>query len=133
MVFTKALGDMFPLAKVILKGALQRDECRGAHYKPEFSMPGIEADDPVERRRLAEEWCDRFEENTKKWLKTTVARHGDDGHPVLTYEDIDTSIITPRPRLYGLVGGELIEEVWRERQQARDEAATQLEAVGAGG
>jgi len=39
----------------------------------------------------------------------------------------------PRPRLYGLVGGELIEEVWRERQHARDEAATQLEAVGAGG
>ncbi|MDA0970881.1 MAG: succinate dehydrogenase flavoprotein subunit, partial [Planctomycetota bacterium] len=90
-------------------------------------------DNPVERRRLAEEWCDRFEENTKKWLKTTVARHGDDGHPVLTYQDIDTSIIPPRPRLYGLVGGELIEEVWRERQQARDEAATQLEAVGAGG
>ena len=133
VVFTKALGDMFPLAKVILKGALQLDECRGAHYKPEFSMPGIEADDPVERRRLAEEWCDRFEENTKKWLKTTVARHGDDGHPVLTYEDIDTSIIPPRPRLYGLVGGELIEEVWRERQHTRDEAATQLEAVGAGG
>ena len=123
VVFAKALGDMFPLAKLILKGALQRDECRGAHYKPEFSMPGVEADDPVERRRLAEEWCDRFEENTKKWLKTTVARHGDDGHPVLTYEDVDTSLITPRPRLYGLVGGEVIEEVWRERQNAKLAAA----------
>ena len=133
VVFTKALGDMFPLAKLILKGALQRDECRGAHYKPEFSMPGIEADDPAERRRLAEEWCDRFEENTKKWLKTTVARHGDDGHPVLTYEDVDTSIISPRPRLYGLVGGEVIEEVWRERQQARAQAAPQPATVGAGG
>ena len=122
VVFTKALGDMFPLAKLILKGALQRDECRGAHYKPAFAMPGVEADDPAERRRLAEEWCDRFEENTKKWLKTTVARHGDDGHPVITYEDVDTTLIPPRPRLYGLVGAEVIEEVWRERQQARQHA-----------
>lgn len=122
VVFTKAVGDMFPLAKLILKGALQRDECRGAHYKPEFAMPGIEADDPAERRRLAEEWCDRFEENTRKWLKTTVARHGEDGHPVLTYEDVDTTIIPPRPRLYGLVGGEVIEEVWQERQKAKDHA-----------
>jgi len=129
VVFTKALGDMFPLAKLILKGALQRDECRGAHYKPEFAMPGIEAEDPAERRRLAEEWCDRFEENTKKWLKTTVARHGDDGHPVLTYEDVDTSIIPPRPRLYGLVGGEVIEEVWRERQLAREQAGSEPVAV----
>lgn len=132
VVFTKALGDMFPLAKLILKGALQRDECRGAHYKPEFAMPGVEADDPAERRRLAEEWCDRFEENTRKWLKTTVARHGEDGHPVLTYEDIDTSLIPPRPRLYGLVGGEVIEEVWKERQQARDRAAGTV-TVGIGG
>jgi succinate dehydrogenase / fumarate reductase flavoprotein subunit len=46
VVFTKSLGDMFPLAKLILKGALQRDECRGAHYKPDFSMPGIEAPSP---------------------------------------------------------------------------------------
>ena len=32
----RALEDMFPLAKTILKGALARDECRGAHYKPKF-------------------------------------------------------------------------------------------------
>ncbi len=25
------------------KGALARDECRGAHYKPEFAMPGIDS------------------------------------------------------------------------------------------
>ena len=59
-MFTKALIDMFPLAKMILKGARQRDECRGAHFKPEFAMPGIEATDPAERRRLAERWCDRI-------------------------------------------------------------------------
>src|SRR5262249_24830750 len=34
VVFTKSLRDMFPIAKAILRGALQRDECRGAHFKP---------------------------------------------------------------------------------------------------
>jgi succinate dehydrogenase / fumarate reductase flavoprotein subunit len=119
VVFTKSLGDMFPLAKLILKGALLRDECRGAHFKPDFAMPGIAATDPVEKRREAEAWCDRFEENTRRWLKTTVAKHGADGHPEISYEDIDTSLIPPRPRLYGLVGGEVIEEVWKERAAAK--------------
>jgi succinate dehydrogenase / fumarate reductase flavoprotein subunit len=116
VVFTKSVGDMFPLAKLLLKGALQRDECRGAHFKPAFSMPGIAATDPAAKRREAEQWCDRFEENTRRWLKSTVGRHGADGHPQITYEDVDTSLIPPRPRLYGLVGGEVIEEVWKERQ-----------------
>ena len=124
VVFTKALGDMFPLAKLILKGALQRDECRGAHFKPDFAMPGIAATDPAGKRREAEQWCDRFEENTRRWLKTTMGRHGDDGHPQITYEDVDTSLIPPRPRLYGLVGGEVIEEVWKERQAKTATAAT---------
>jgi len=128
VVFTKSLGDMFPIAKLILKGALLRDECRGAHYKPEFAMPGIAATDPAEQRAEAEQWCDRFEANTRKWLKSTIGTHGADGHPVITYEDVDTTLIPPRPRLYGLVGGEVIEEVWKERQAAAAELAT----VGAG-
>jgi len=118
VVFTKSLGDMFPLAKLILKGALQRDECRGAHYKPDFAMPGIQATEPAEKRREAARWCDRFEENTHRWLKSTIATCGADGEPEITYEDIDTSLMPPRPRLYGLVGGEVIEEVWKERQSA---------------
>jgi len=120
VVFTKSLGDMFPLAKIILKGALQRDECRGAHFKPAFAVPGLQATDEAARRREAEEWCDRFAANTARWLKSTVARPGADGHPQISYEDVDTSLIPPRPRLYGLVGADLIEEVWRERQQASE-------------
>jgi succinate dehydrogenase / fumarate reductase flavoprotein subunit len=115
VVFTKALRDMFPVAKAILRGALQRDECRGAHYKPDFCMPGLDATDAGERRRQAEKWCDRFDESTRKWLKTTVAKFSPDA-PQLTYEDVDTSLIAPRPRLYGLVGADLIEQVWKERQ-----------------
>lgn len=120
VVFTKALWDMFPIAKCILKGALQRDECRGAHYKPEFSMPGIDASaTPEERRRLAEAWVDAFDANTKKWLKSTVCQLGADNEPAITYEDVDTSLITPRPRLYGLVGADIIEDVWKQRQAAK--------------
>jgi succinate dehydrogenase / fumarate reductase flavoprotein subunit len=122
VVFTKSLGDMFPLAKLILKGALLRDECRGAHFKPDFAMPGISATDPAGKRAEAERWCDRFEENTRKWLKSTIAECQPDGSPRITYQDVDTSLIPPRPRLYGLVGGDVIEEVWKERQAARDEA-----------
>jgi len=115
-VFARALEDMFPLAKTILRGALARDECRGAHYKPEFTMPQVDADDPAERRRQAEIWCQRFEENNRKWLKSTVARLSSDGEPQLSYEEVDTTLIPPRPRLYGVVGGELIEEAWNSRQ-----------------
>ena len=118
-MFTKALRDMMPLAKTILLARLRRDECRGAHFKPDFMMPGIESPDPAEHRKLAEAWCDRFEANTRKWLKSTIAVLDSDGEPQLSYEDVDTSLIPPRPRLYGLVGAELIEQVWKERQAAR--------------
>lgn len=36
--FARAVLDMIHLAKAIAKGALLRDECRGAHYKPEFEL-----------------------------------------------------------------------------------------------
>ena len=116
VVFIRALQDMFPLAKTILRGAIARDECRGAHYKPEFAMPELDATHPAERRRQAVAWCERFERNNRKWLKTTVASLAPDGEPELRYEEVDTSLIPPRPRLYGLAGGEVIEEVWKQRQ-----------------
>ena len=114
VVFTKALIDMFPLALTILKGALQRDECRGAHFKPDFAMPSLTSDDPAERRREAEAWCDRFIENNRKWLKSTVASWSGQ-EPDIAYEDVDTSLIAPRPRLYGLVGADDIVEAWKSR------------------
>ena len=122
VVFTKALLDMFPLAKCIVQGALARDECRGAHFKPDFAMPGIEATDPAVRRQEANAWCDRFEENNAKWLKSTIAQYQNNGDVTLSYEDVDTSIIPPRPRMYGLVGAEVIEEVWKERAAAKEKS-----------
>jgi succinate dehydrogenase / fumarate reductase, flavoprotein subunit len=114
VVFTKALQDMFPIALSILRGALARDECRGAHFKPDFSMPSLVAEEPAARRQEAEQWCDRFQKNVDKWLKSTIAQcTGDD--VTLSYEDVDTSLIPPRPRLYGLAGADVIDEVWKER------------------
>jgi succinate dehydrogenase / fumarate reductase flavoprotein subunit len=125
VVFAKALQDMFPLAKAILQGALQRDECRGAHFKPEFAMPSLTAEEPAERRRQAERWCDDFEAHNQQWLKSTVATWNPGAQqPELTYEEIDTSLIPPRPRLYGLLGAELIEEVWQRRAAAKSPKQT---------
>ena len=115
VMFTKALLDMFPVAKAIVKGAWQRDECRGAHFKPDFAMPPLQATDETGQRAEAEQWCDRFVENNKKWLKSTVCSY-DGNDPQITYEDVDTSSVPPRPRLYGLVGADMIEKVWKERQ-----------------
>ncbi|MGD9720838.1 MAG: succinate dehydrogenase flavoprotein subunit [Pirellulales bacterium] len=123
VVFTKSLRDMFPLAKAILQGALVRDESRGAHYKPDFCMPGLAATDPAERRREAEAWCDRFEQSTARWLKSTIATTDASGEVKLSFEDIDTSLIPPRPRLYGLVGAEVIEEAWKSRRAAKPAGA----------
>ena len=127
VVFTKALVDMFPLAKCIVKGALQRDECRGAHYKPDFSFPALTASSHQAKIEEAEKWCDQFEANNTKWLKSTIADYNHDSmHPELSYEDVDISLLSPRPRLYGVVGGDVIMNVWKERvaKQQNNGAAT---------
>ncbi len=116
--FARALEDMFPVAKAILQGAIARDESRGADYKPEFSQGEITATDPAQRRREAEAWVDRFEANNRQWLKSTIAACAAGGEPSLSYEDVNTSLIPPRPRLYGLAGGDVIEQVFKERHTA---------------
>ena len=126
--FTRALGDMILLARVITKGALMRDECRGAHYKPEFEIPATSADDPIKLHEQAEKWCRAFKDQTDRWLKTTIARHTPNG-PEITYEDVDTSLIPPRPRTYGLKGAEIIEKTWKEMTKATPTRKPQVAAV----
>ncbi|MEM1224545.1 MAG: succinate dehydrogenase flavoprotein subunit [Planctomycetota bacterium] len=131
VVFAKSVQDMFPLAKALLKGALQRDECRGAHYKPDFAKPSLKSEDPIERRAEAEAWCDEFQANNERYLKSTIATYDPESRSVsLAYEDVDTSSIPPRPRLYGLVGAEAIEQVWNERAAAQAEQAESEQLVG---
>jgi succinate dehydrogenase / fumarate reductase flavoprotein subunit len=84
LFFTRQLWNMLVLARVITLGALQRDESRGAHYKPDFP-----------------------ERDDARFLKTTVARFvGPEAAPELTYEDVDTQYIKPRPRRYDVAGAE---------------------------
>ena len=112
---------MIDLARVIAKGALLRDECRGAHYKPEFDIPAPTADEPAELRHQAEKWCTAFKAKNDKWLKTTIESYTPDG-PEISYAPVDTSLIPVRPRTYGLKGAEIIEEVWREKYALASES-----------
>lgn len=76
--FTRQLEGMINLAHVITLGAYQRNESRGAHYKPEFP-----------------------DRNDDEWLKTTMAKFdGNTKLPELFYEEVDVSLIEPRKRDY---------------------------------
>ncbi|KIH70136.1 succinate dehydrogenase flavoprotein subunit [Salinicoccus roseus] len=76
--FTRQLWNMLVLARVITIGAYNRNESRGAHYKPEFP-----------------------ERNDEEWLKTTKAHfEGPHEAPRFEYEDVDVSLIPPRKRDY---------------------------------
>ncbi|MEK3789057.1 MULTISPECIES: succinate dehydrogenase flavoprotein subunit [Paenibacillus] len=74
--FTRQLWNMLELAEAMTKGALLRDESRGAHYKPEFP-----------------------DRNDEGFLKTTIADWTPEG-PQISYEPVDVSLIPPRVRDY---------------------------------
>ena len=93
--FVNQLWNMFALGEVMAKGALLRDESRGAHYKPEFQLPEPKTKDPSQDP----EWMRLWKERHQKWAKTTLARHTPNG-PDITYEDIPTPVLDPEPRWY---------------------------------
>ena len=114
--FINQLWNMIQLSKIITKGALLRDEFRGSHYKPEFDLnqpsdfrpesyleyEKQNATGKVNEEDFAPEhlaYMKRFAENNKKWLKSTIAIFKNGG-PEITYEDVDESLIAPRPRKY---------------------------------
>ena len=75
-VFARQFTPMLELALVITKGALLRNEFRGAHYKPEFP-----------------------ERDDEEWLKTTIATFAPD-EPKITYESVDIRHLDPIKRDY---------------------------------
>ncbi|MCK6589174.1 MAG: succinate dehydrogenase flavoprotein subunit, partial [Polyangiaceae bacterium] len=93
--FVRHLENMLVLARVIAQGAKNRDESRGAHYKPAFP-----------KRDDAE------------WMRTTIALHEEKGAVKyvreLSYEiagqtihvtdAVDTSLVAPRERKYEQAG-----------------------------
>ncbi len=93
--YVNQLWNMFELAEIITKGALMRDESRGAHYKPEFTLPEPESKDPTKDPKWMELWRKRHE----KWAKTTIASYAVEG-PQISYQDIPTPVLDPEPRWY---------------------------------
>ncbi|WP_433743504.1 succinate dehydrogenase flavoprotein subunit [Falsibacillus pallidus] len=76
--FTRQLQNMLQLARVITIGAYNRNESRGAHYKPEFPK-----------------------RNDEQFLKTTMAKYNaETNQPEFHYEEVDVSLIPPRERDY---------------------------------
>lgn len=74
--FARQLWNMLHLSRVVVQGAAARDESRGAHYKPDFP-----------------------ERNDEQFLKTTKVFFENDA-PKITWEEVDTQHIVPRPRRY---------------------------------
>jgi len=72
----RQLKNMLELARVITLGALNRDESRGAHYKPDFP-----------------------DRNDERFMKTTIAEWSAEA-PILSYEAVDVGLIEPRKRDY---------------------------------
>lgn len=76
--FTRQLKNMLELSRVVTLGAYNRNESRGAHYKPDFP-----------------------DRNDEEFLKTTMASFaGEKVTPVFHYEEVDVSLIKPRKRDY---------------------------------
>lgn len=96
--FVRHLRNMFVLARVIAQGAKNRDESRGAHFKPDFKQ-----------------------RDDANWLRTTMALYKDDGKRssvdyvrALDYplngktihvtDEVDISLVKPRARRYETAG-----------------------------
>lgn len=76
--FALQFEPMLDLAAIITKGALLRNEFRGAHFKPEFP-----------------------ERDDKNWLKTTLATFdASQDEPVITYQAVDMRYLQPILRDY---------------------------------
>ena len=72
--FARQLKNMLELSRVVVQGAILRDESRGAHYKPDFP-----------------------ERNDEKFLKTTKASFTPGDGPRFEYEAVDTQFIHAAP------------------------------------
>ena len=76
LVFARQMENMLHVARAICRGALLRDESRGAHYKPDFP-----------------------DRDDAKFMKTTLAKWTPDG-PRIDYEPVEPKYVKPRPRKY---------------------------------
>lgn len=76
LLFMRMLYNQFILGRAVVRSALNRDESRGSHYKPDFPK-----------------------RDDKNWMKTTKAKFTPDG-PVFEYEAVEAKHIKPIERRY---------------------------------
>jgi succinate dehydrogenase / fumarate reductase flavoprotein subunit len=77
-MFARQLYNMLQLARVIVRGALLRNESRGSHYKPDFP-----------------------ERDDVNFMKTSIARFAPDAdEPSFEWQPVDAELVAPRPRKY---------------------------------
>ncbi|TKD13068.1 succinate dehydrogenase flavoprotein subunit [Polyangium fumosum] len=110
--FVRHLENMLVLARVIAQGAKNRDESRGAHYKPAFPK-----------------------RNDPDWMRTTLAKHEQKGavkylrefdytcagQSVHVTDAVDASLVAPRERKYEQAGAASAAATGKIQQPAASE------------
>ncbi len=77
--FSRSVSDMLLIAEAIAKGGELREESRGSHYRTDC--------------------LDRVDD---RFMKTTVAAFNPEtGKPDISYREVVTGLVKPRPRTYG--------------------------------
>jgi succinate dehydrogenase / fumarate reductase flavoprotein subunit len=98
LTYARQVQEMIGLGRVITCAARERDECRGAHHKPEFELKIPEGKFPGDPE--FEAYRSKWKVENDKWLKTTIVDHSNNG-PLISYDEVDTSVVTPEhPRDY---------------------------------
>ena len=98
LTYARQVQEMIGLGQIINRAARKRDECRGAHHKPDFELQIPEGKFPGDPE--FEEYRKQWKVRNQQWLKTTIVDHTENG-PSISYEDVDTSAVAPeQPRDY---------------------------------
>jgi len=98
--FVRHLGNMIVLARVIARGALARNESRGAHFKPEFPERN---DAEFQRTTLALHRAGGEKTNSQvEYVRELDYECA--GQPVHVTDAVDVSLVKPRPRKYDTAG-----------------------------
>jgi len=96
--FVRHLRNMFVLARVIAQGARNRDESRGAHYKPDFKQ----RDDANFLRTTMAMYAENGAKSEVKYVR--ALDYDLLGKPVHVTDEVDISLVKPRARKYETAG-----------------------------
>ena len=103
-VFLRQLDGMITMSKAVVEGAILRDECRGAHYKPAFDNEAPSKETPIDDPAWTA-YYEKFLVQSQEWLKTTIAKHDPaKALPTIEYKPVDSRHLEPEPRDYTGVG-----------------------------